>query len=55
MYLGTGFLSGIPWGQPGMRNCREAWLPERLGLIENLIYREETKAAPNRASETTTL
>ena len=24
-----------------MKNYREAWLPERLGLIVNLIYREE--------------
>jgi hypothetical protein len=36
------FSTGIPWGQPGMRNYRESWLPERLGLIVNFIDREET-------------
>ena len=28
---------------PEMQNYRKAWLPDRLGIIVNVIYRKETR------------
>ena len=42
MYPNMDFFTEIPWGRQGMRNYHKTWFPEGLGLIVNLIDREET-------------